>query len=64
MEALSACIYECADCYLFMHSIVFNVDPTSFGQNVTVEASFNNDGTFKKLEIEFIVRKVHKISYK
>ena len=42
-------------------SIVFNADPTSFGQNVTVEASFNNDGTFKRLEIEFIVRKVHKI---
>ena len=64
VEALSACIYECADCYLFIHNTVFNVDPTSFGQNVTVETSFNNDGTFKRFEIDFIVRNIHKIFYK
>ena len=31
-------------------------DPTSFEQDVTVDASFNNYGTFKKVDIEFEVR--------
>ena len=64
VEALSACIYECADCYHFIHNTVFHADPISFGQNVTVEASFNSDGTFKRFEIEFIVRNMHKMIHK
>lgn len=52
MEALTAFV---------IYSTVFNADPISFRQNVTVEASFNSDGTFKRFEIEFIVRNVHKM---
>ena len=55
VEALSAFVL------IVIHSTVFNADPISFRQNVTVEASFNSDGTFKRFEIEFIVRNVHKM---